>query len=121
VGPWLRHDPRVRRLAVVVLPVVVLVACSEASASECARGSGGAKVCLLGGRGHYEVEGTGLKPGSVVATTLEGHRSVQGRPVGDDGRWPGGGHAFAVLGTARQVTVDAVAADGERLHLAVGD
>jgi hypothetical protein len=92
----------VRCLAVVVLSVVVLVACSEASASACARGSGGAEVCLVGDRGHYEVEGTGLKPGSVVATTL-------------------GGHAFAVLGTARQVTIEAVAADGERLHLTVGD
>jgi hypothetical protein len=109
-----------RRLAVVLLLALWLVAGCSSGGRTCAR-HGDAELCLVHQSGAYRIDAAGLQPGTEVAATVDGRRSPQGHPVGTDGRWPPGGSAVALLGAKGPITVEAVAADGERLRLTVGD
>jgi hypothetical protein len=101
----------VRRLA--VLAVLVLAGCGTGGRT-CARNDV-AELCLVHQPGADRIEAEGLKPGSTVVIERDGVPSGS-QDVGADGR-PSG--VLALVGGHAEARVEAVAADGERLHLTV--
>jgi hypothetical protein len=108
-----------RLLAALTLVVVLLVGCGGDGGRICSRSSDDAELCLVRKAGSYEIEGQGLKPGSEIVTEVGGKAMGQPQVVGDDGRPQG---VVGLLGRGfHDVTVDAVVANGERLHLTMAD